>query len=105
MTASSWESDGKSHLVLSSTDPPHISSRLSQIQLTNVEDCIKKGYISADTTPLEAASQQLLKDGINVIHTIGGDDTNTQAAHLSDYLMEKHDGKVVVVGMPKVSRS
>jgi len=47
------------------------------------------------------ASQQLLKDKITVIHTIGGDDTNTQAAHLSDYLLEKHDGKVIVVGMPK----
>lgn len=65
-------------------------------------DCIKKGYIKADSTPLEVASQQLLADGINVIHTIGGDDTNTQAAHLSDYLREKHDGKVIVVGMPKV---
>jgi pyrophosphate--fructose-6-phosphate 1-phosphotransferase len=67
-----------------------------------VDDCIKKGYIPAGTTPLEVASQQLLKDGITVIHTIGGDDTNTQAAHLSDYLKEKHDGKVIVIGMPKV---
>lgn len=71
-------------------------------QLTNVDDCIKKGYIPAGSTPLEVASQQLLKDGITVIHTIGGDDTNTQAAHLSDYLKEKHDGKVIVIGMPKV---
>jgi pyrophosphate--fructose-6-phosphate 1-phosphotransferase len=52
-------------------------------------------------TPLEVASQQLLKDGINVIHTIGGDDTNTQAAELSKYLLEQHGGKVIVVGMPK----
>ena len=51
---------------------------------------------------LEVASQQLLKDGIHVLHTIGGDDTNTQAAKLSEYLLEKHSGKVIVVGMPKV---
>lgn len=67
-----------------------------------MEDCKKKGYCPEDSTPLETASQQLLKDGINVIHTIGGDDTNTQAAELSNYLLEKHDGKVIVVGMPKV---
>lgn len=36
-----------------------------------------------------------------VIHTIGGDDTNTQAAELSKYILEKHGGKVVVIGMPK----
>lgn len=36
-----------------------------------------------------------------MLHTIGGDDTNTQAAHLSQYLLEKHNGKVLVVGMPK----
>jgi hypothetical protein len=92
-----------SHLFPSST---LVSPRLTRTneQLTNVDDCIKKGYIPAGTTPLEVASQQLLKDGITVIHTIGGDDTNTQAAHLSDYLKEKHDGKVIVIGMPKVCR-
>ena len=36
-----------------------------------------------------------------MIHTIGGDDTNTQAAELSRYLLETHGGKVIVVGMPK----
>lgn len=42
-----------------------------------------------------------MKDGINVIHTIGGDDTNTQAAVLSKYLLDEHNGKVIVIGMPK----
>jgi pyrophosphate--fructose-6-phosphate 1-phosphotransferase len=50
---------------------------------------------------LEAAAQQLMKDGINVLHTIGGDDTNTQAAVLSNYLMDEHNGSVIVIGMPK----
>uniref|UniRef100_A0A7S2YGF5 Phosphofructokinase domain-containing protein n=1 Tax=Entomoneis paludosa TaxID=265537 RepID=A0A7S2YGF5_9STRA len=73
----------------------------SRVKLTNIADCIKRGYCKEGETPLEVAAQQLLKDEINVIHTIGGDDTNTQAAHLSDYLLEKHDGKVIVIGMPK----
>lgn len=73
----------------------------SRVKLTNIKDCVARGFVPEGTSPLEVASQQLLKDGINVIHTIGGDDTNTQAAELSKYLLEKHNGKVVVVGMPK----
>ena len=70
-------------------------------QLTNIKDCIARGFVKDGETPLEVAAQQLIKDKINVIHTIGGDDTNTQAAELSKYILEKHGGKVVVVGMPK----
>jgi len=66
-----------------------------------VKDCVKRGFVPEGETPLEVASQTLLADKINVIHTIGGDDTNTQAAELSKYLLEKHNGKVIVVGMPK----
>lgn len=66
-----------------------------------MEDCIEKGYVPQGSTPLEVASQQLLKDNIDVLHTIGGDDTNTQAAHLSDYLLEHYQGKCTVIGMPK----
>mmetsp|Transcript_14954 Transcript_14954/g.20381 ORF Transcript_14954/g.20381 Transcript_14954/m.20381 type:complete len:409 (-) Transcript_14954:98-1324(-) len=73
----------------------------SRVKLTNVKDCIARGFCGENETPLEVAAQQLLKDKINVIHTIGGDDTNTQAAELSKYILEKHGGKVVVVGMPK----
>lgn len=69
--------------------------------MTNHDDCVKRGYIQPDQTALEVAAQQLLKDQINVIHTIGGDDTNTQAATLCDYLHQKHSGAVVVIGMPK----
>lgn len=50
---------------------------------------------------MEVAAQRLIADEVNVLHTIGGDDTNTQAAQLSKYILEKHGGKVVVVGMPK----
>ena len=69
--------------------------------MTNIKDCIARAYVKENETPLEVAAQQLLKDEINVIHTIGGDDTNTQAAVLSKYLLDEHGGKVVVVGMPK----
>lgn len=73
----------------------------SRVKLTNIKDCVKRGFVPEGETPLEVASQTLLKDKIDVIHTIGGDDTNTQAAELSKYLLEKHNGKVIVVGMPK----
>lgn len=69
--------------------------------MTNIKDCIARGFCPDGTSPLEVASQQLLKDEINVLHTVGGDDTNTQAAELSKYLLTQHNGKVTVVGMPK----
>eukprot|EP00934_Nitzschia_sp_Nitz4_P000294 Nitzschia sp. Nitz4//scaffold137_size62074//30290//31735//NITZ4_006416-RA/size62074-augustus-gene-0.69-mRNA-1//-1//CDS//3329535703//294//frame0 len=73
----------------------------SRVKLTNTEDCRSHGYVGQDEEPLEVAAQRLIKDKVNVIHTIGGDDTNTQAAELSKYILEKHGGKVTVVGMPK----
>jgi pyrophosphate--fructose-6-phosphate 1-phosphotransferase len=63
---------------------------LVQSQLTNVADCVNRGYIKEGEDPLEVAAQQMMKDGINVIHTIGGDDTNTQAAVLSKYMCTYH---------------
>lgn len=40
------------------------------------------------------------KDGVDVLHTIGGDDTNTTAADLAAYLHE-NDYELTVVGLPK----
>ena len=57
--------------------------------------------LSWTSIAVEVASKQLLLDNINVLHTIGGDDTNTQAAVLSKYLMDEHNGSVIVIGMPK----
>jgi len=51
-------------------------------------------------TPLECAAEQLRKDGVDVLHTIGGDDTNTTAADLAAYLHE-NDYELTVVGLPK----
>ncbi len=72
----------------------------SRIKLTNAENCIKRGYIKKGEDPLKIAAKQLMKDGINILHTIGGDDTNTMAAQLSFYLKE-NDYDLTVVGLPK----
>ena len=72
----------------------------SRVKLTNVEDCIIKGYIKSSENPLEVAANQLLKDKIDVLHTIGGDDTNTTAADLVNFLKAKGH-ELTVVGLPK----
>ncbi len=72
----------------------------SRVKLTNAENCIKRGYIKKGEDPLKVAAKQLMKDGINILHTIGGDDTNTMAAQLSFYLKE-NNYNLTVVGLPK----
>jgi pyrophosphate--fructose-6-phosphate 1-phosphotransferase len=62
----------------------------SRVKLTNIDDCIKKGYVKNGENPLTVAANQLVKDGITILHTIGGDDTNTTAADLSNYLKENN---------------
>ena len=72
----------------------------SRVKLTNSDDCVSKGYIREGENPLEIAAEQLIKDDITILHTMGGDDTNTMAAALSAHLAEKgHD--LTVVGLPK----
>merc|ERR1712060_690715 len=39
-------------------------------------------------------------DGVEVLHTVGGDDTNIAAADLSEFLLG-HNYKLSVIGMPK----
>jgi diphosphate-dependent phosphofructokinase len=72
----------------------------SRVKLTNVEDCVKKGYVKKGENPLEVAANQLTKDGITILHTIGGDDTNTTAAELASYLA-LNGYNLTVVGVPK----
>tara|TARA_B100000959_G_C14908907_1_gene594256 strand:- start:12 stop:1205 length:1194 start_codon:yes stop_codon:yes gene_type:complete len=72
----------------------------SRVKLTNVEDCIKKGFVNDSENPLEVAAKQLEKDKIDILHTIGGDDTNTMAAALVQHL--QNSGKALtVVCLPK----
>ena len=72
----------------------------SRGKLTNDEDCRKRGLIGADETALEVAAARLRADGVDVLHTIGGDDTNTAAADLAAYLAEQ-GSELTVVGLPK----
>lgn len=72
----------------------------SRVKLTNIEDCIHRGYVKDGEDPLKIAAEQLKKDSVNILHTIGGDDTNKMAAQLSAYL--KDNGyDLTVVGLPK----
>jgi pyrophosphate--fructose-6-phosphate 1-phosphotransferase len=72
----------------------------SRVKLTNVKDCMKRGLVKEGDDPLKVAADQLTKDGVDVLHTIGGDDTNTTAADLAAYLAE-NDYDLTVVGLPK----
>ena len=72
----------------------------SRVRLTNVEDCVKRGLVQPGEDPLHVAAEQLRRDGIDVLHTIGGDDTNGTAADLAAYL-SSHGYKLTVVGLPK----
>ena len=72
----------------------------SRVKLTNKDDCISKGYINDGEDPMDVAAYQLIKDGVNILHTIGGDDTNTMAAALLTHL-EKSGHALTVVGLPK----
>lgn len=72
----------------------------SRVKLTNIEDCVQNGFVKNGQDPLTVAAEQLKIDNIDILHTIGGDDTNTMAAQLSFYL--KNNGyDLTVVGLPK----
>ena len=72
----------------------------SRVKLTNVKDCVKRGLVKEGEDPLKVAADQLVKDGVDVLHTIGGDDTNTTAADLAEYLAQ-NNYPLIVVGVPK----
>jgi diphosphate-dependent phosphofructokinase len=72
----------------------------SRVKLTNAADLVKRGLIKAGEDPLAVAAAQLRKDKITILHTIGGDDTNTTAADLARFLAESGH-RLTVVGLPK----
>lgn len=72
----------------------------SRVKLTNTADLVGRGLIAEGEDALEVAAEKLKADGVDVLHTIGGDDTNTTAADLAHYLHE-HDYDLQVVGLPK----
>ncbi|KAF3982968.1 MAG: pyrophosphate--fructose-6-phosphate 1-phosphotransferase [Methylococcales symbiont of Hymedesmia sp. n. MRB-2018] len=72
----------------------------SRVKLTNVADCVKRGLVKEGEDPQKVAADQLIKDGVDVLHTIGGDDTNTAAADLAAFLAENDYG-LTVIGLAK----
>lgn len=87
-TAASWHSFGGSPLGN------------SRVKLSNVADCLKRGLIKEGEHPEAVAAKRLQEDQIDVLHTIGGDDTNTAAAGLAAFL-EKNGYSLTVLGLPK----
>jgi pyrophosphate--fructose-6-phosphate 1-phosphotransferase len=72
----------------------------SRVKLTNKADLVKRGLVAEGVDPLQAAADRLTADGVDVLHTIGGDDTNTTAADLAAFLAS-NDYALTVVGLPK----
>ncbi len=72
----------------------------SRVKLTNVKDCVKRGLVKEGEDPQKVAADQLIKDGVDILHTIGGDDTNTAAADLAAFLAKNNYG-LTVIGLPK----
>jgi len=72
----------------------------SRVKLTNVKDCIKRGLVKEGEDPQKVAADQLIKDGVDILHTIGGDDTNIAAADLAAFLSRNNYG-LTVIGLPK----
>jgi pyrophosphate--fructose-6-phosphate 1-phosphotransferase len=72
----------------------------SRVKLTNAADLVKRGLVADGVDPLRAAADRLTADGVDVLHTIGGDDTNTTAADLAAFLA-KNGHQLTVVGLPK----
>ncbi|APX32312.1 pyrophosphate--fructose-6-phosphate 1-phosphotransferase [Brachybacterium sp. P6-10-X1] len=72
----------------------------SRVKLTNTADLVQRGLIAEGQNALQVAADKLIADGVDVLHTIGGDDTNTTAADLAEYVHE-NDYDLQVVGLPK----
>jgi diphosphate-dependent phosphofructokinase len=72
----------------------------SRVKLTNAADCVKRGLVKEGQNPLAVAAERLAADGVTILHTIGGDDTNTTAADLAAYL-GANGYDLTVVGLPK----
>src|SRR3954466_906335 len=72
----------------------------SRVKLTNVEDCVRRGLVQPGQDPLHVAAEQLSRDRVDVLHTIGGDDTHGIAADLAAYL-HSNGYELTVVGLPK----
>lgn len=91
------EARQKAHLLHQFGGSPIGNSR---VKLTNVEDLVSRNLVPEGVDPLKYAAERLKEDGVDVLHTIGGDDTNTTAADLAAHL-EGTGHHLTVVGLPK----
>ncbi len=91
------EMRAKAHLLHDLGGSPLGNSR---VKLTNVADAVKRGLVKEGENPLDVAAQRLYDDGVDVLHTIGGDDTNLSARDLALH-MRKQAHQLLVVGLPK----
>lgn len=71
-----------------------------RVKLANIADCVKRGFVKEGEIPLEVAARQLARDGVTILHTIGGDDTNATAADLA-HALAGGGYDLTVVGLPK----
>jgi pyrophosphate--fructose-6-phosphate 1-phosphotransferase len=67
----------------------------SRVKLGSKELCVKKGVVKEGQDPLEVAAQQLLKDGVEVLHPIGGN-----SSELANYL-QKQGHPIRILALPK----
>lgn len=72
----------------------------SRVKLSNADDCRKRGLLKAGQDPLKVAAERLLHDEVDVLHPVGGDDTQTAAADLAAHLAQEGH-RLIVVGLPK----
>jgi len=72
----------------------------SRVKLTNVKDCVNRGLVQDGADPQRVAADRLVADGVDVLHTIGGDDTNIAAAELASFL-QTENYNLTVIGLPK----
>jgi len=72
----------------------------SRVKLTNKKDCETRKLVKVGEDPQKVAADQLVKDKVEILHTVGGDDTNIAAADLAKYL-QTHNYALTVIGLPK----
>lgn len=72
----------------------------SRVKLSNAADCARRGLVKDGEDPLEVAAAQLVRDRVDVLHAIGGDDTISSARELVHYV-KAHGHELVVVALPK----
>lgn len=72
----------------------------SRVKLSNAADCERRGLVASGQDPLAVAAAQLRLDGIDVLHTVGGDDTAAAAADLAAYL-HREGHELQVLSLPK----